>query len=714
MLYFAIMTTKINSLFHSDTQPDLRRFTLDFFSAFGSAATPLNETRHSPLRVVLGNEPAAHFGRSELLLRFQQGEGADGHELVAYGSRIFDQMIAYLDKRSAVTIQRLPARLTAGEELLKAVSPLNAAVVGLETKQTTRRLFLFTWHITYRADDKQEELYTVAVDEEGNYVPPRSGEGRIGWDWQTAWTDAQAVNGAEDEQAEAARLLPPMTHLVRHAEAAHKYAVYYADQRCANLETAGLARLHKVLSRLITYYEQQIDEVYDSNDPLMEQRDGLRADLQRKISEEIENHRLRVRVALSSYAMLEIPAATVVMTLQAGRQRAVVEAQRNLYDGVFTYPACHVCNQPATRIALDRGGHLLCEACVHTCAACSALLCEECGVAACPVCAAENCAACSVFCWACGERACADHVACCPTCGDTTCLACQQACAACGTEQCTGHLRRDAVADARGEVELICPACALRCPACLQFSAHIETCAASGQRFCLNCIVHCRACGKPVGPGFYHVDPAGGEPLCNDCLLYCAACNAIVAEEHACPQCGEACCAACGSACSVCDGLFCGKHVNMLDCGHAVCDEDLALCAMWDDFVCPICSPPCAICDQMHCPEHTASCHVCRLAYCTDCIDAKGICVTCARMEEEGVAVDMDSEPCIDHPAVAEIASFYKWQRVENRRYQIYRGKGLFLSTAIVTVEKTATGGRVIDAYEFDLKDLLRVRFWRK
>ena len=38
-------------------------------------------------------------------------------------------------------------------------------------QEQTRSLYLFNWRITYRADDKREELYTVALDEQGQRLP---------------------------------------------------------------------------------------------------------------------------------------------------------------------------------------------------------------------------------------------------------------------------------------------------------------------------------------------------------------------------------------------------------------------------------------------------------------------------------------------------------------------------------------------------------------
>ena len=173
-------------------------------------------------------------------------------------------------------------------------------------------LFVFHWRITYRADDKRQELYSVVVDEDGRRVP-LVGEPGAGGQGQPPGLDlAQLLaDGAPPalERNEEGHVLPPkllpLGHLTRLAEAARRYAIYHADLRCVTHEAEILPRLHKSLNRLIGYYQQQIEEVYDSHDPDGEKRRALEADLNRKIAEEVENHRLHVQVELIGYVALE-------------------------------------------------------------------------------------------------------------------------------------------------------------------------------------------------------------------------------------------------------------------------------------------------------------------------------------------------------------------------------------------------------------------------
>ncbi len=520
---------------------DLRRFTLDFFAFFGATVRQADAPVAGCLLVELDEKLAAHFGKPALQLCFHHADAAAGYDLVAHGSRMFDRMLAYLNGRGASALLDLPSRYAGSEELLTAVRPLNASIADLHMSEQVQRLFVFNWRITYRSDDKREELYTVALDEEGRRLrlageAGATAAGTDAVDLEALFADvtssqimspqtvpapegehsadgANGDNGAEEAELTPTRRLPPMTQLARLAEMARKIAIYHADIRCVAYEAEVLPRLYRTLNRLTTYYGQQIEEVYDAHDPTGEKRRALELDLERKIAEEVENHRLRVEVLLFSYAVFNLPVAVAEMTFSDGGHAAPLRVLRNRYSGVLERPRCHACGAEASALAVDRNGHLTCDDCIQQCATCQEIVCVACGVAPCPVCGKENCDSCGVMCWACGERACPEHISTCPICGDSVCHACQTECAACGTRQCRSHLHTDAVRTAEGEYQLICSACAVRCPACQQYSAAIETCAASGQRFCANLHGHVRPLRQARGAGLLSALAANGTGL---------------------------------------------------------------------------------------------------------------------------------------------------------------------------------------------------------
>lgn len=684
---------------------DLYQFTVDFFTILGGTIKRLNRRKHGPLQVTLSAELAEYFAAEQLTLAFQQAEPVQGQALVAHGSPIFDKMLAFLDRKSAVALQQLPIRHSAGEELLQAVKPTNAGIVNLRTTQTTQHLYVFHWRITYRADDKREEIYTITLDETGERVPQRMAEqdpkdaarpsgntpAPPQLDVTALLADGEEPPQEVDEEGQPLPpKLPPMTHLVRLAERARKYAIYHADVRCVSHEADILPRLYKTLNRLSSYYQQQIEEVYEAHDPLGEKRRALELDLERKLAEEVENHRLRVQLQLVNYAIFLMPVTEAQMTLSDGKQEVMVTVERNRYSGELRRPSCHACGQPATAIAIDRNGHITCDDCIEQCGTCQDILCAACGVEPCPVCGTTNCDTCGQLCWACGERACQEHISSCPTCGDAVCHSCQTECAVCGVRQCRSHLRVDHVHTQQGETRLVCRSCAIRCPGCEQYSAEIGTCETSGQRFCQGCLVACTDCAKAIGPGFY--EQFDGKPYCHSCLIECPSCHAWAQSTTPCPTCGTGFCAACVQTCAYCETAHCPHHSHYFaSCDHTLCHAHVAHCSVCQGELCPLCSKSCAICEGYYCDGHAAQCSRCRQHYCGHCVDdTTGLCDSCAAFQSDidtladGATVDMHQEACIADRRVAALADRYVWQRAINQRYKIYWGQNKLGQTALI------------------------------
>lgn len=661
----AVETTPAAAARHSI----LRDFTLHFFRTFGAEITPREQD--SSLWIDLPAHLQEHFGKPGLHLIFQNDEATSRTELVAFGSRLFDQMMDYLDQQGGVTLLQLPKRHQGADQLLRALQPRNAGVLGLKLSEEQRRLFVFNWHVTYRSDDKREELYTVVLDETGRRIP-LADENPDGLILADLLADGEPLPPEKENETPQPSRLPPMTHLTRLAEGARKFALYHADVRCVAYEGDILPRLHKVLSRLTSYYEQQIGEVYDSHDPEGEKRRGLEDDLQRKIVEEIENHRLRVQVRLFSYAILHTPFAVAAITLGDGKQSIPVQVTRNLYTGVLERPACHACGAPLASLVLDKAGHTLCDDCLRQCASCTDILCERCGVHSCPVCADELCETCSRYCWSCGLRACAEHSSPCPVCADEVCHSCQEECAACGTRQCRTHLRVDGVTG-----EMICRQCAVRCPGCHQDSSHLAACTASGQRYCTSCIVACADCGRLVGPAFATIDPANGRAYCADCLTACPSCGQPVGTESqiTCLTCGVICCGHCGLGCQVCAGVLCQEHaVACAGCGSVLCQDDALVCEVGREKLCAACSAICPGCGYHYCANHTAVCTSCLQAYCTACAGESGMCETCREFPIRYREVLMSEEPVAGDARIANLMYKYRWVAHGNQHYTVYLG----------------------------------------
>lgn len=691
-------------------------FSTDFFTLFGAQSISQGSHPAQTLEVDLPPELVDHFGRPHLSLYFHGVEPSAGQELMAHGSRVFDRMMALLEQRSAFTLLRLPQKVQGGEQLLAALKPLNASIRDLRLQELGQWLFVFDWRITYRADDKRQELYSVTLGEDGVRIPQiselRAGEVALPGAIDLAQLLAEGQPPQVERNEEGHVLppkLPPVTHLVRLAENARRYAIYHADLRCVNHEAEILPRLHTALNRLITYYQQQMEETHDNHDPDGEKRRSLEADLNRKIAEEVENHRLHVQVELVGYVAIERPAAVLEMVLTDGKVSAPVRIVQERHSGAMLLPACYSCATPMAAAALDQNGHLICDNCIQQCHTCQEIVCSRCGLEACPVCGDSNCARCGQTCWACGGRACTEHSSRCPTCGDEVCHACQVECSACGVRQCRSHLYADSVAGLRGEVRLICPACAVRCPACRQYSVQMETCSVSGQRFCRNCLVQCTDCGRTVGPGFYVVSPINNKPYCQECQRECPSCGRPTPFKVACAVCGSQGCPICRPLCNVCRKPLCSEHgKRQADCDHLLCAEHTGKCAIGGEEVCPVCHPPCAICERSYCEHHAKVCVVCNQEYCSECVRSNGHCDTCATVAKHGDPADFKHKEWVQVAEVDKLLPHYVWRQQSNQRYTIYWGEGLAFRAAVIVVEHTPKLERLLFVHRISMVDRMR------
>jgi hypothetical protein len=88
-----------------------------------------------------------------------------------------------------------------------------------------------------------------------------------------------------------------------------------------------------------------------------------------------------------------------------------------------------------------------------------------------------------------------------------------------------------------------------------------------------------------------------------------------------------------------------------------------------------------------------------------------GLCITCAGLEQDGEPAQLIGEPFMVDERVAAMATYYHWRRVSNARYIIFVGESSFLSRAVVVVDKTGGGRRVVAARRLSAIDRLRDQF---
>ncbi|MEZ4580570.1 MAG: hypothetical protein R3A10_02735 [Caldilineaceae bacterium] len=86
-------------------------------------------------------------------------------DLMAFGSRIYDRMLAFLDGRNAHTaLTPCPSASPAARNSWPRCIHNQRPSQGCACVKRRARWVAFDWRITYRADDRREELFTVLMD----------------------------------------------------------------------------------------------------------------------------------------------------------------------------------------------------------------------------------------------------------------------------------------------------------------------------------------------------------------------------------------------------------------------------------------------------------------------------------------------------------------------------------------------------------------------
>jgi hypothetical protein len=382
-----------------------RAFAERFCLAFGALVTPVGDRLH----VTLTPELAGHFGRGSLVWTFTPHD-TEG-ELVAYGSRAFEEMLALLGGHGRLTAVRLPITVGVAAQAPAPVS-LGGTCELIHTADAAERFFIFNFQLAFTCDERVERLFTVCLDEQGR--------------------ERGDMLGLLTQRADTAQLVEACAPSSEVAGAAESKAVATAETWVAPMEVLALARLEAVGERLVNYYEAQMREVQirrrrgqSEADAVMEAdelRWQLRRELERKLRDETARHQMRVQVRRISLGLMEVPGVRQTFRLSGPRVGRELEVWHDQHSGDVHYPPCERCGAHPGTYGLCLDGHLACAGCLTHCGACGGAHCQA-ELSACETCHLMGCASCQTVC-AGSHKGCARHLAACPGCGQALCSQC--------------------------------------------------------------------------------------------------------------------------------------------------------------------------------------------------------------------------------------------------------------------------------------------------
>lgn len=382
-----------------------RAFAERFLATFALPADDLEGRLH----VALPPELAAHFGRETLVWTFRPHDPQG--ELVAYGSRAFEEMLAYLGGHGRLTAVRLP---DAGSPPEQTPEVWAGELTGAGEEPATTRYHVFNFQLAFSCDERMERLFTTCLDEEGREQP-----GVLNW---------LEADGA------AASDVPAMVPSPDLARAAEARALGAAEAWARPMEAAALARLEAVGDRLVQFYEAQMREVpvrrrrgQSDEEAVAEAEDlrwQLRRELERKLRDETARHQMRVQVRLVSQAIVEVPGLRRVYRLAGPRGAREIAITHNTYTREALTTPCERCGEGGGPYGVCAEGHLACAECLDRCGSCGLASCRA-ELLVCETCVQAGCAGCRTRC-ASGHIGCASHLVACPGCGMALCPRCER------------------------------------------------------------------------------------------------------------------------------------------------------------------------------------------------------------------------------------------------------------------------------------------------
>lgn len=317
--------------------PPLRVFAEAFFAAHGAQVT----AQADELIIDLPPALAEHFGKSRLYLVFpalqpQPRELSPHEDVLAFGSRVFDRMLALLAGRGERTTLAYPLHVTATIEALPPPALRRPAVVidELSADYANNWFAVFNFRVVYVSDEKQEAVLTTVLDAAGQPAP------EIELRLNTGIPLAESP--APPPEFDAGRLFELLERATEVTQQAIAGAITAQEQ-------AIKSRLEKVLLRLTTFYRRRVADV-DTGDPTQDEalRAELEQDLARKIQDELQRHQLAVTLTPLSLALAQVPGAhfRLAVTTAPGAA-AVTPARPNVSSPPVGLPAGFTWSQTA-------------------------------------------------------------------------------------------------------------------------------------------------------------------------------------------------------------------------------------------------------------------------------------------------------------------------------------------------------------------------------
>ena len=555
-------------------------------------------------RMELPPELHEQFGRDQLSFALNaQDAWVANAEILAPGSFLLEKMYETIEGRGrhALFLMPQPRKVTSPAEVRRAVGQRLRLTGGRAGSASSLELYTtrigVDFKVAYQTDELEEELLRVVEEPDGSYrteeVAPES-------PWKGTGPAGDEVSGKLS--------IPALPERYEEALAEARKA---ALARGRSIEKRALRRLAENLARLRGYFAQIRSEVSGDGKKRASRLTELEREEQLKTDEEIDTHRVRVRIQPIALSLLAVPTrrvkvpirdteAELIFDWDLSTNRMELQGFGEVGKSGIDLAVCHrvhpvlqeeatACEECETQVCAEHRTTcpgcegVLCVDCGETCQLCERRFGSKHGPAPCGVCERGACAECSDDCSTCERRVCRDHTAQCTVCGDRVCTEHAIPCG-CGAVVCQRDLLVDEVSQIR-----YCGACAIRCSDCDGpiSRATSSICKKCGGRLCHRDALHCEECGDTKAP-------------------------------------------------------LCGEHRTRCNC-----------------------------CGGNRCPRHRKRCRVCARDQCADCLDTAGRCRLCIDIHRS--RRPLRQAPRLK--GAMDMSSFGEWHRKRGSEFDIFLGR---------------------------------------
>lgn len=422
---------------------ELRDFVLTFYRLAGGIVEPPAFGVHE---VLLPESVASRLGMATYQqLVFdeedtEEEESDDGVTHLTYGHPLIEEMAQAVIATSANALLHVNAVRLEKHGLAdlarQTLSLSNARLVQVPRQVEARALYhyvRFTFKAALITDEKHEQLVSVLMDAQSGYAVPELAdlEHQVILESENAFKNLSLAPprwlslDSKRPRSESDLFSRPVLEglLERAAQAARDVL---ADST-ARLERRATRHLELDRARLTQYYDDIEHDLARRRDrtsadkrraSLQAKLEAAQAERQAKLADAEAKYRLRVELELLNLLVITLPKLALPVEIKHRAARVTRTIVWNpLLHQIEPLP-CDVCGQPATRLTLCNGGHL-----VHADGDC--LLADD-----------QQCIDCKrLFC-----RLCADQLESCVVCSRPVCRHSLNRCADCGRGTCREHV----------------------------------------------------------------------------------------------------------------------------------------------------------------------------------------------------------------------------------------------------------------------------------